>query len=253
VDLANGNVGQFNYITPNQYNDMHSARKGSTDQILQGDKWLSQNIPIIMASQEYKNNGVIMVVWDETEGGDSSQFTIPFFLISPLAKAGSFNNTLYTHSSVLKTLEEIEGVGALSNAAQTGYFAANDLSGLFLPGVLTPSSLTGTVFIDQHNIGSFQNGDPGVGGVLVTLTGTNEAGQTINLTTTTTPNGTYSFTNLLPGSYTITITPVDGLQNDSATPTGSRDVTLQPDQVLGELNFGLVPNHGRHLGDGHGK
>jgi hypothetical protein len=41
---------------------MHSLRNGSTDLIAQGDKWLSQNIPSIMASPEYKHNGVILVV-----------------------------------------------------------------------------------------------------------------------------------------------------------------------------------------------
>ena len=61
-DLQSGNVGKFNYITPNQYNDMHSLRNNSTDLIAQGDQWLSQNIPSIMASPEYKHNGVILVV-----------------------------------------------------------------------------------------------------------------------------------------------------------------------------------------------
>jgi len=250
-DLQTGNVGKFNYITPNQFNDMHSLRKNSTDLIAQGDQWLAQTIPTIMASQAYKNNGVIMVVWDETEGGDTSQFSVPFFLVSPLAKAGFSNNVVYSHSSVLKTLEEIEGVGALSNASQTGYFGANDLSALFLPGVLTPSSVSGTGFIDQHNTGVFQNGDPVVPNVTVTLTGLNEAGQSISLTTTTAADGTYSFSGLLPGFYTVTISSVSGFQNDSATPNGSQDVSLGVDQIIGDLDFGLVPNNGNHVSRGH--
>jgi len=244
-DLLTGNVGKFNYITPNQFNDMHSLRKGSTDLIAQGDNWLAQNIPLIMASPEYKNNGVIMVVWDETEGGDTSQFTIPFFLISPLAKAGYSNNVLYTHSSTLKTLEEIEGVGPFLGGA--GNAGTNDLSDLFLPGVLTPSTLNGMVFIDPHNVGSIQNGAAGVSDVAVFLTGTNEAGQTVNFTTRTALDGSYSFAGLLPGVYTVTIAAVEGLQNDVTTPTGARDdITLGVDQTIADLDFGLVPNHGRH-------
>jgi hypothetical protein len=243
-DLFTGNVGKFNYITPNQYNDMHSLLHNSTDLIAQGDNWLANNIPVIMSSPEYKNNGVIMVVWDETEGGDSSQFTIPFFLLSPLAKAGFSDNVLYTHSSVLKTLEEIEGVGPfLGGAGNTG---TNDLSDLFQPGVLTPSSLSGTAFIDQHNTGTFQSGDAGVSGVTVTLTGTNEVNQLISLTTTTASDGSYSFAGLLPGSYTITIAHVRHLENDITTPNGTRDVTLGVNQALADLDFGLVPNHGNH-------
>jgi hypothetical protein len=251
-DLLTNNVGKFNYITPNQYNDMHSLRNGSTDLIAQGDNWLSQNIPIIMASQAYKNNGAIMVVWDETEGGDTSQFTIPFFLISPLAQAGTASDTMYTHSSVLKTLEEIEGVGPLSNAAQTGYNSANDLSALFAPGVLTPSSISGTVFLDPKNHGSIQPGDPGIAGVTVTLTGTNELGQSVNFTTKTALDGTYSFNGLLPGTYTITISHVKGLHDDFTTPDGDIDnIKLGVNQTLGDQNFGLVHNHGHHHGGDH--
>jgi hypothetical protein len=252
VDLANGSVGKFNYITPDQYNDMHSLRNGSTDLIAQGDKWLSQNIPVIMASQEYKNNGVIMVVWDETEGGDSSQFTIPFFLISPLANAGSSNSVQYSHSSVLKTLEEIEGVGALSNASTTGYFSTNDLSGLFKPGVLTPSTISGTVFLDPHDIGVFKPGDMGLSGVTVTLTGINNAGEVVKLTTKTAADGSYSFDGLLPGVYSITVSHVKGLHNDDATPSGTRDVVLGVDQTLSDQDFGLLHNHGHHHHRGDG-
>jgi hypothetical protein len=116
-----------------------------------------------------------------------------------------------------------------------------------MPGVLTPSTLTGTAFIDQHNVGFFQNGDPVFSGVTVTLIGTNEAGEAVNLTTTTSINGSYAFTGLLPGVYTVTIAAVPGLQNDSATPTGSHDdISLGVDQTIADLDFGLVPNHGRH-------
>ena len=251
-DLLTGKVGRFNYITPDQYNDMHSLRNGSTDLIAQGDNWLAQNIPIIMASKEYKNNGVIMVVWDETEGGDTSDFTIPFFLISPLAKAGYSNNDLYSHSSTLKTLEEIEGVGPFLGGA--GNPGVNDLSNLFQPGVLTPSTLKGTVYIDLQDLGSFQKGDPGVSGLTVQLTGTNEAGEAVNLSTTTSFNGSYSFTGLLPGVYNITIGHVSGLRNDFTTPTGARDdITLGVDQTISGLDFGLVHGHHHHHQAEHGE
>jgi hypothetical protein len=246
LDLAAGNVGKFNYITPNQYNDMHSLRNNSTDLIAQGDQWLSQNIPLIMASKAYKNNGVIMVVWDETEGGDTSQYTVPFFLISSLARAGHSNSTLYSHSSTLKTLEEIEGVGALSDASQTGYFAANDMSDLFQPGVLTPSTLKGTAFIDLFKTGVFQKGDPSVSGLTVYLTGTNELHQSVSMKTTTASDGSYSFGGLLPGTYTITVAEVRGLRDDFTTPTGTRaDITLGADQTIDGLDFGFLA-HGHH-------
>ena len=64
-----------------------------------------------MASQAYKNNGAIVIWYDETEGGDTKQFTFPEIVISPLAKGNAYDSTLsYTHSSDLKTLQELFNV-----------------------------------------------------------------------------------------------------------------------------------------------
>src|SRR6202040_1529837 len=69
MDLANGSVADYNWITPDQYNDMHTALKGGykgltgdAANIRQGDDFLSQIIPVIMASDAYKNHGAI-VIW----------------------------------------------------------------------------------------------------------------------------------------------------------------------------------------------
>jgi hypothetical protein len=156
TDLANNTVARYNLITPNQFNDMHSALTGgytyngthyTGDQaaVAQGDNFLAMIIPQIMASQAYKNNGAIVIWFDETENGDSSQFTIPEIVISPLAKGNGFQvTTPLTHSSDLKTMEELFGVyapggGFLGDANTPG---TNDLSGFFQPNAVPePSSL----------------------------------------------------------------------------------------------------------------
>src|SRR5262249_7160527 len=208
-----------------------------------------------MASKAYKNNGAIVIWFDETEDGNTTQFTIPEIVISPLAKGNAYNSTMtYTHSSDLKSMEELFGVyapggGFLGDANTPG---TNDLSDLFKSGALKQSTLEGKAYIDLHGVGSFRPGDPGVSGLTVTLTGINSVNhQAVNLTTTTSYNGSYSFTDLLPGTYTITITPAPGLQNDFTTPTGTIDnITLGADQTIDGLNFGfLVPGHHQHRAD----
>ena len=64
-DLATDNVADYNWITPDQFNDMHTTvsggYKGLTGdpaKILQGDDVLRKVVPIIMASNAYKNHGV---------------------------------------------------------------------------------------------------------------------------------------------------------------------------------------------------
>ena len=265
TDLNNNTVAQYNLITPDQYNDMHTPLTngftyngvlytGDQSSVAQGDNFLSKIIPQIMASQAYKNNGAIVIWFDETEGGDTGAETLAEIVISPLAKGNAYDSTLtYTHSSDLKTLQEVFGAyapggGFLGGANTPG---TNDLSDLFKPGVLSPSTLKGQVYIDLQRDGTFQKGDPGVSGLTVHLAGTNEAGQTVNLTTTTSYNGSYSFSGLLPGTYTITVTPPAGLRNDYTTPTGTRDdITLGVDQTIGDLNFGfLLPARHHHRAD----
>ena len=150
TDLTNNTVARYNVITPDQYNDMHSSLNTSftynglttyaanTDQeaVALGDNFLSKIIPMIEASQAYKNNGAIVIWYDETENGNTTQFTVPEVVISPLAKGNAYQSTLpYTHSSDLKSMQELFGVSApgggfLGDASTPG---TNDLSDMFKP------------------------------------------------------------------------------------------------------------------------
>jgi hypothetical protein len=71
-------------------------------------------------------------------------------------------------------------------------------------------NLAGVVYLDANQNGVFDAGDSGIAHVTVTLTGTNSLGQPVNQTTTTAADGSYSFTALLPGTYTLTETPPAG-------------------------------------------
>jgi hypothetical protein len=150
-DLAAGTCAQYNVITPDQYNDMHTALTsgityhgvhytGDSAQVAQGDNFLSIVVPQIMASQQYQNGGVIVIWTDETEGSNQNDFkhTLTEIVISPLAKGNAYCSTLnYTHSSDLATMQKVFQVSAQTN---TGYL--NDAANLSNP---TPAALVGTV------------------------------------------------------------------------------------------------------------
>jgi len=156
VDLANNAVADYNWITPDQYNDMHTALAagfmgltGDAANIKQGDNFLSLIIPQIMASQAYKNNGAIILWWDESEGdaagdnADDFNHTIGEIVISPLAHPNvsglPFASSVpLTHSSDLRTLQEIFNVTKpffLGDAIH-----ATDLSSLFVDGAVPNSN-----------------------------------------------------------------------------------------------------------------
>jgi hypothetical protein len=158
ADLDNGSAGQYNWITPDQFNDAHSTLTGGftykgihytgdSANIAQGDNFLAQVIPQIMASKAYQNNGVIIIWWDETEGGDDLTRTLQEVVISPLSKGNAYASSVpMNHSSDIKTIEEIFGLPILNNpipATETsteGGFnnvsTVNDLSDLFVSGAI---------------------------------------------------------------------------------------------------------------------
>jgi hypothetical protein len=149
TDLRENRVADYNWISPNQYNDQHTTLSagykgltGDAAKILQGDDFLRQVIPAIMESKAYKQNGVIILWWDEAEGdgvsgdnADDFNHTIGEIVISSRAHknvnglpyASSVN---YTHSSDLRTMEEIFHVTPLLGDAAN----ATDLSDLFENG-----------------------------------------------------------------------------------------------------------------------
>lgn len=124
-DLSQGNVANYNFISPNLCNDMHNSKGCATkDPVQNGDNWLKQIVPTILDSDAYKNGGIIFITWDEGEGGDGP---IGMIVLSSQAKVGYSNNIPYTHSSTLRTLQEIFGVKPFLGDAVN----ATDLSDLF--------------------------------------------------------------------------------------------------------------------------
>ena len=152
VDLANNMVADYNWITPNQHNDMHTALAGGfmgltgdAANIRQGDNFLSKVVPAIMASRAYQNNGAIIIWWDESEqdaAGDNPDdltHTIGEIVISPQAHPNVngvpfASQVVLTHSSDLRTMQEIFHVTGplfLGDAVH-----ADDLSSLFAEGTI---------------------------------------------------------------------------------------------------------------------
>ena len=124
-DLQKNTQARYNFITPSLCDDMHDTCAPFNDAVKQGDTWLQQNLPTILNSQAYQNGGVVFITWDEGEGGDGP---IGMIVLSHDAKGGGYSNTIhYTHSSTLRTLEEIFGVSPLLGDAAN----ASDLRDLF--------------------------------------------------------------------------------------------------------------------------
>ena len=159
ADLADNTVADYNWITPDQYNDMHTALAGGflgltgdAANIRQGDNFLSIVVPTIMASRVYQDRGAIILWWDESVGDamndnpDDFNHAIGEIVISPVAQPNVnglpfASSVLLSHSSDLRTLQKIFHVTSplfLGDAVH-----ANDLSSLFAEGAIPPDDEDG--------------------------------------------------------------------------------------------------------------
>ena len=76
TDLANNNVPDFSWISPDQCHDMHGRAATPADPcdfsqvqslIATGDAFLSKTVGQIMNSQAWNGNSVIFITWDESD------------------------------------------------------------------------------------------------------------------------------------------------------------------------------------------
>jgi hypothetical protein len=101
-----------------------------------------------------------------------------------------------------------------------------DFAGFSLPVAASPASVSGFAFGSGSSVP--------MANVTLTLTGTTVSGQKVTLTTTSAADGSYSFADLQPGTYTITETPPASYiaSGTAGTVGGTRDGTAQGASVV---------------------
>ena len=124
ADIASQALPGYVFITPNLDDDMHDGS------ISQGDHWLATEVPKLMATDAYKNGGVIFLLWDEG-GGSPASDDPPFIAISSNAAHGMKSQTDYDTSSYLLTVQSILGVQPLPCAAASDRTTTAAMSDLF--------------------------------------------------------------------------------------------------------------------------
>ncbi len=120
-----------------------------------------------------------------------------------------------------------------------------------------PATINGIVYDDAGNTGQYQTSDTGVGNATVTLSGITLTQQMVSETTTTAANGTYSFTGLQPGIYSLSDQPIPSQFTAGAATVGSLGGTVSNGQLILALpqggdamcyDFGLVPTSAPSVG-----
>jgi cyclophilin family peptidyl-prolyl cis-trans isomerase len=103
-----------------------------------------------------------------------------------------------------------------------------------------PSSLAGFVYYDSDNDGVKDSGETGAGGVTITLTGTDYTGAAVSRQATTGTDGSYSFTQLAPGSYKLKETQPTAPVNNVPVVDGKDTIGSQGGSVSANDEFTIT-------------
>lgn len=137
--------------------------------------------------------------------------------IGTLASGASATVTLNTTvgATATGTLSNTANVTSTETDTNTANNAATEPTTLAQTG-----SIAGTVYLDANTNGILDGAETGIAGVLITLSGTDMLGGTVNQSQTTDASGNYLFDDLLPGTYQLTQTQPEGL-GDGQTNVGT--------------------------------
>jgi phosphatidylinositol-3-phosphatase len=212
-------------VDPNLQNDMHDGT------IQQGDTWLQNNMDAY-AQWAKTHNSLLIVTWDEDDSSQSNQ--IPTLFVGANVTPGSYSERI-NHFSVLRTLEDAYGLGALGSSA-----SATPITDVFSGGtgntvtVTNPGNQTSTVGTPA----SLQiNASDSASGQTLTYSATGlPAGLSVNAGT-----GVISGTPTTAGTSTVTVTAKDTTNASGSTsftwtvnPSGGCPA---PGQKLGNPGF----------------
>lgn len=125
TDLAANALPSFAWVTPNLCNDMHNACPGG--RIENGDAWLEQHLPSVLASAWFHQGGVVVITWDEAEDVDTSGCCggaigghIPTLVLSNDTSGFKWDEP-GDHFGLLRGLEELFGLPFLGEAANKAH------------------------------------------------------------------------------------------------------------------------------------
>lgn len=126
------------------------------------------------------------------------------------------------------------GVAGSTTGERTGAGGVNNLSASDSKTVtINSSTLSGTIYLDIDHSGTRNAGDTAIVGKTVTLTGTDHLGAAVNLATTTSGAGAYSFASLRPGTYAVTKAAAVQRIEGAATIGSQASGTAAPPAITG--------------------
>jgi phosphatidylinositol-3-phosphatase len=121
--VAAGTLPDYSFVVPNALNDAHDGS------LAQADQWLQTNIDPLIKSSDFQQNGLLLIVFDESVMTDVAHGGghVAMVVVGPKVKKGFQSTTVYQHQSTLRLVLSTLGVNAYPGAA----IAAPDMGEFF--------------------------------------------------------------------------------------------------------------------------
>ena len=99
-DVSDNKLPNFSFIVPDACNDAHDCKLVTTD------NWLKKNIDPLINDSNFKNGGLLAIVFDEGRAGDKLHGggQDPVVLVGANVKSGFKSKVFYQHQNLLKTI-----------------------------------------------------------------------------------------------------------------------------------------------------
>ncbi len=228
-----------NGATSSQVNDLFFGSYGVT--VTDGDGCSVVNTAIVNAPPQLVADIQILSEVTTYGGSDGSAVVTPSGGVSPYSIE-------WENGTTADTLTNMEG-GTHSVTVTD----SNGCTGVGQVTLIEPSKIGNYVWNDENQNGIQNNGENGIEGVTVQLTGITSNGDTIDLTTVTDTVGFYAFDGLEKGTYKVKFEVLpnhvftyqnvgnDGLDSDADTNTGeTQNIFLTQSEYEDRWDCGMI-------------
>lgn len=112
ADLKEGTLPNLIYIAPNARHDAHdcpsSAPCTDADKLAAADQWLEANLTPLLNNEEFQEDGLLLITFDESIDSDTEDGGGHVILIAvgPKARSGFRSKEFYQHQNTLRTICE---------------------------------------------------------------------------------------------------------------------------------------------------
>jgi acid phosphatase len=124
ADLNNRQLPSFSFVAPDKQNDAHDCPAGLTvctdnQKLAAADAWLKNNIGPLLNNAAFLQNGLLIIVFDESTTFDSAHGggRVSMVMIGPRVKKAFKSAHLYQHQNLLRTALDALQVHSYPGAA----------------------------------------------------------------------------------------------------------------------------------------